>query len=102
MTSSEVESYRRQLLALRDRLNRNVSHLSDEALEDNGGEGSNLSHVPLHLADLGSDSYARDNTLHLLASENQLLEETAAALERIERGAFGQCEQCRGPILPRA
>jgi RNA polymerase-binding transcription factor DksA len=99
MTRSEQEGYRRRLEALRDRLNHSVSHLADEALSTAGGEGgSNLSHVPIHMADLGSDSFEHDNTLSLLANERQILDEIAQALERIERGTFGHCEECGGPI----
>jgi RNA polymerase-binding transcription factor DksA len=103
MTTTELESYRQQLVALLDRLDGDVTHLTDEALHPKGDEpGGNLSHVPLHMADLGTDNYERENTLNLLANEEQLLQEIRAALERIDRGTFGLCEQCGGPILPRA
>src|SRR5437016_6084551 len=103
MTNSELESYRLQLQTLRDRLNGDVSHLTDEALHPGGNDvGGNLSHVPLHMADLGTDNYERENTLHLLANEEQMLGEIKAALERINQGTFGQCEECKGPILPKA
>ena len=38
MTKAELEEYRRQLVALYDRLNGDVSHLADEALHTEGGE----------------------------------------------------------------
>ena len=102
MTSSELEGFRRQLLALRDRLGGDVSHLTDEALHTADEQaGSNLSHVPLHMADLGTDNYERENTLRLLANEGQLLGEINAALERIDKGTFGRCEECGAPIQPR-
>jgi RNA polymerase-binding transcription factor DksA len=99
MTKSEQDNYRQQLGTLRDRLTGDVSHLADEAFQSAGGEGaSNLSHVPLHMADLGSDSFEHDNTLNLLANERMILEEITLALERIDRGTFGRCEECQGPI----
>src|SRR5947199_3248200 len=102
MTGSELEGFRRQLLALHDRLGSDVLHLADEAMHTAGEQtGSNLSHVPLHMADLGTDNYERENTLGLLANEGRLLEEITAALERIQQGTFGRCEECGGPILPR-
>ena len=102
MSNNELEGFRRQLLALRDRLDGDVSHLTDEAMHTADEQaGSNLSHVPLHMADLGTDNYERENTLRLLASEGRLLGEINAALERIDKGAFGRCEECHGPILPR-
>jgi RNA polymerase-binding transcription factor DksA len=102
MTHTEVEAFRRQLLALRERLDGDVSHLTDEALHTAGDQaGSNLSHVPLHMADLGTDNYERENTLRLLANEGRLLQEITSALERIDKGTFGRCEECGGPIVPR-
>ncbi|HYT94599.1 MAG TPA: TraR/DksA C4-type zinc finger protein [Gemmataceae bacterium] len=103
MTKNEVAEYRQQLLALHDRLTGDVSHLTDEALHQGSPDtGGNLSNVPLHMADLGTDNYERENTLHLLANEEHLLGEIKAAVERIDQGTFGLCEDCKGPILPKA
>jgi RNA polymerase-binding transcription factor DksA len=101
MTKHELEGFRQQLQTLRDRLTGDVEHLTDEALRAADDTGGNLSHVPLHMADLGTDNYERENTLHLLANEERLLGEIAAALERINRGTFGTCEECGGSILPK-
>ena len=46
-------------LALRDRLNGDVTHLADEAFRKSDGEsGGNLSHMPIHMADNPLDSVA--------------------------------------------
>jgi RNA polymerase-binding transcription factor DksA len=95
MTGAERESYRRQLQALWDRLTGEVSHLAEEA---RGDGGSDLSHVPLHMADLGSDSFEHDNTMSLLAKEKQLLEEIPQAMQRLDKGDFGRCEVCQQSI----
>ena len=102
MTRAELEGFRQQLLALRERLDGDVAHLTDEAKHTADEQaGSILSHVPLHMADLGTDNYERENTLRLLANEGRLLEEITAALERIQQGTFGRFEECGGPIVPR-
>jgi RNA polymerase-binding transcription factor DksA len=103
MTKSELEAHRRQLLALQNRLNGDIDHLSDEAFRKSGGDASgNLSHMPIHMADLGTDNFEQENTLNLLANEETILAEITAALERIDNGTFGQCEECHGEILPKA
>jgi RNA polymerase-binding transcription factor DksA len=103
MTKAELDGYRRSLISLYERLNGDVSHLADEALNADGeAAGTNLSHMPIHMADLGTDNNERENTLHLLANEEQILTEIRAALERIGQGTFGQCEECNGPILPKS
>ena len=102
MTKAEIQAYRDSLIALRDRHNGDVSHLADEALHRTGGGASgNLSNMPIHMADLGTDNFEQEFTLSLLENEEQLLSEIAAALARIEQGTFGRCEECGGEI-PRA
>jgi len=103
MTKAELEAHRRQLLDLQNRINGDVTHLSDEAFRKSDGEASgNLSHMPIHMADLGTDNFEQENTLNLLANEEQMLAEIAAALDRIDNGTFGRCEECHGEILPKA
>jgi len=103
MTKAELEGYRQLLISLHDRLKGDVSHLTEEALHTDGGEPSNnLSNMPIHMADLGTDNNERENTLHLLANEEQILTEIKAALDRIAQGTFGRCEECKGAILPKS
>src|SRR5438477_3358134 len=99
MTQVDFDGYRQQLLTLRSRLNGDVSHLTDEALRKTGGEASgSLSNTPIHMADLGTDNFEQEFTLGLIQSEEQVLDEIAAALERLKQGTFGRCEECKGPI----
>jgi RNA polymerase-binding transcription factor DksA len=99
MTKTELEAYRQSLLTLRSRVTGDVSHLSDEALRQNQKEASgNLSSMPIHMADIGSDNFEQEFTLNLLANEETVLAEIAGALERIDDGSFGRCEECQAPI----
>jgi DnaK suppressor protein len=100
MTKTELDSYREQLVNLQQRLRGDVSNLANEALRERGGDG-NLSNVPLHMADLGTDNNEQENTLSLLAHEEQQLTAITEALERINQGRFGKCEEC-GTAIPRA
>jgi RNA polymerase-binding transcription factor DksA len=99
MTKPELDSFRQTLQSLRNRLTGDVSHLADEALRAMGGEASgSLSNAPLHMADLGTDNYEQEFTLSLLQNQEQALEEITLALDRIERGTYGRCEECQSPI----
>jgi DnaK suppressor protein len=103
MTKAELDGHRRQLMALRDRINGDVAHLSDEAFRKSDGDASgNLSHMPIHMADLGTDNFEQENTLSLLANEEHMLAEITAALDRIDKGIYGRCEECQGEISPKA
>jgi RNA polymerase-binding transcription factor DksA len=101
MTKSEMEGFRQQLVKLRERLNGDVSSLTEEALGKANSPGGSLSNMPIHMADLGSDNFEQENTLNLLANEQQQLEEIRDAMERIRQGSFGKCESCDA-MIPKA
>ena len=96
MNTTQMKSFREQLLRMSSRLRGDVFDLSEEACHRTGD--GNLSNVPLHPADLGTDAFEQEITFALLESEGQTLAETAAALERIEQETFGQCEECQKDI----
>jgi RNA polymerase-binding protein DksA len=99
---SETNEYRDLLVRLRARLRGDVSQLADEALKRNRQDASgDLSSMPIHMADIGSDNFEQDFTLTLLESEEDTLEKIEAALARIEEGAYGTCENC-GEAIPKA
>lgn len=99
MSNADSETYRQHLLALQRRLRGDVTQLKDEALHRGGGEASgNLSNMPIHMADLGTDNFEQEFTLGLLENEEQLLQEIEAALKRMDQGTFGKCEECQKPI----
>src|SRR5437588_5563007 len=98
MTKSDLKVYRESLITLRERHNGDASHLADEALHRNSQGAGNLSNMPIHMADLGTDNFEQEFTLSLLQNEEQVLDEITAALERVRQGTFGQCEECHGEI----
>jgi RNA polymerase-binding transcription factor DksA len=95
MDRSERNKYRQRLHELGRRLDANVNDLKAEGLRTTGGAASgNLSNAPLHLADLGSDQFEQELTLALLETGQFRLGEIADALDRVEHGTFGICEDC--------
>lgn len=99
MNKAVLDGFRQQLQSLRGRLKGDVTHLADEALRKGGGEASgSLSNMPIHMADLGTDNFEQEFTLSLLENEEQALEEITAALDRIDAGTFGRCEECHKEI----
>src|SRR6266480_6471632 len=102
MTKTDLETFRQSLLNLRARLSGNLSHLAEEALRTTGGENSGgLSNTPNHMADLGTDNFEQEFTLSLIESEEGRMKEINAALDRIEHGGFGRCEECQ-KVIPKA
>ena len=99
LKKSELKAYKERLLALRARLRGDVSTMAEAALHGRGREASgDLSSIPVHMADLGSDNFEQEFTLTLMASEEATLEQIEAALERIEDGVYGICVECEGRI----
>jgi DnaK suppressor protein len=98
MTKADLQAFNTELLALRDRHNGDASHLADEALRRTGGGAANLSNMPIHMADLGTDNFEQEFTLSLMQTEEQLIGEISAALDRIKQGSFGLCEECQESI----
>jgi DnaK suppressor protein len=95
MTKTELEKYRHELLSLARRLQRNVSDVKQEALRETGGAArGNLSNVPTHPADLASDMFEQETAVSVLENQEQILEDTAAALQRVDQGIFGKCIEC--------
>jgi len=95
----ELGPIRDALQSLRSRLRGDLDQLTDEALRrDNAGGTGNLSNVPLHMADVGTDNYDQEFTLGLIENEQGTLELINEALSRMEKGTYGQCVECDEPI----
>ena len=75
----------------------NVTSMETEALRR---DRSDLSNMPIHMADLGTDNYEIENTLGLMDSERKILIEINDALKRIDDGTYGICES-RGEQIPK-
>jgi DnaK suppressor protein len=89
LAPEDVQKFRAMLLAKRSEILENVTNMGDETLRR---VRSDLSSMPLHTADLGSDNYDLENTLGLMESETKILLEIDHALRRIEEGTYGICE----------
>lgn len=99
MKKEEMKVYRERLLSLRSRLRGDVNQLADAALKKNGNEaGGNLSSMPIHMADIGSDNFEQEFSLTLMQTEESTLEAIELALEKIEDGSYGICEECEVKI----
>lgn len=94
MSKTELESYREQLLILQRRVRGDVSHLTGEML----GESSGIAGTHKTSDEFAGDSGDLEVSMSLLANEGQVLEDIAAALERLKSGTFGRCEECNGDI----
>jgi DnaK suppressor protein len=92
---TELDAFRHWLLERRGNLAGNVTKMEDEALRRSRQDASgDLSSMPIHMADMGSDTFEQDFTLGLIENEELELGAIEEALERIDEGTFGVCEEC--------
>ena len=97
LTSAEKKKFKATLLKKLTEILGNVTTMESEALRR---DRSDLSNMPIHMADLGTDSYEIDNIIGLVDSERKILVEVYDALGRIEDGTYGIC-QGRGELIPK-
>jgi len=61
-------------------------------------QDGDISHVPLHMADVGSDNYEQEFTLGLMESERKLVRDIDEAIGRIQDRTYGVCIESGQPI----
>jgi DnaK suppressor protein len=94
-TAAETTSVRTELEGdiqrLAVELSASAKELQDLLRDNVDGAGNDQ-------ADVGSKGLERDAELSLAANQRELLLQTQKALDRLESGAYGQCESCGEPI----
>jgi DnaK suppressor protein len=99
LSAAELKQFRWMLLEKRREILVNVNEFEDEALKKSRLDATgDLSCMPIHMADLGTDNYEQEFALGLMDSERRLLREIDKALERIEKRTYGICEGTGKPI----
>lgn len=102
MRKADMKLYRERLLALRARLRGDVTTMANSALRKTRLDlAGDLSSMPIHMAELGSDNFEQEFTLSLMETEEDTLEAIESALERVEEGVYGTCVECSGVISKR-
>jgi len=99
LTKANVEFFRGLLLQKRKEIFQNVFEIEGEALKKSRLDASgDLSSMPIHMADIGTDNYEQEFALDLMDSERRILHEIDDALQRVEEGVYGVCEGTGQPI----
>jgi len=99
LRSADIEHFKHLLLQKRREILSNVSNIEREALRKSRLDASgDLSSMPIHMADLGTDNFEQEFSLELMDSERRLLVEIEDALARVEGGTYGICEGTGKPI----
>jgi len=97
LNKKDLDHYRSLLLLKRAELVGDLNAMEAQALKSNGGQGS---HMPIHMADVGSDNFDQDFILGMAENERQRLREIDAALKRIEDKTYGVCQMTE-KVIPK-
>jgi DnaK suppressor protein len=102
LSQADLDHFRELLLRKRGEISGNVVEIEGETLKKSRLDASgDLSSMPIHMADLGTDNYEQEFALGLMDGERRILHEIDAALQRIQEGTYGICEGT-GELIPRA
>ena len=94
LTKKQLDYYKALLMEKMVEILGDVSSMEESVFQGSG----ELSSMPVHLADIGTDSYEQEFSLGLMAEERKTLVEIQQALTRIQNGTFGFCEGLGTPI----
>lgn len=97
-TREQLEAFRAALIERRTKLRERMERLSGHAAEDNPSERGEISSLPMHLADLGTETYEQQSDLGFAERDRDAIVAIDRALERIDQGTYGVCEDCGRPI----
>ena len=99
LTKTDIKYYKQLLLDKRREIIGDVNEMGDEALKKSRLDATgDLSSMPIHMADIGTDNYEQEFALGLMDSELKLLRSIDEALQRIEEGTYGICQGTQKPI----
>ncbi len=92
--SGKKKKFYEKLMYARSLIMEQVKFHTDEALnyqKDSAGEKAGMA---THMADLGSDNSRHDLELQLLTEEVDVVEMIEEAIQRLENGEYGNCQDC--------
>ncbi|MBX3470222.1 MAG: TraR/DksA family transcriptional regulator [Planctomycetes bacterium] len=94
VTAEVIEEIKVALVQKKAALSRNINSELDEMRT--AAEGHHLADMD----DLGGDANDEETNYKILEIESAELDQIDYALERIDNGSYGVCEECEKPINP--
>ena len=97
LTKTQIAKFKAQLEALRDSLVQSLKGTTAEVKKPDEATGYSQ-----HQADQGTDDFDRSITLGLTSNDYGILRQIERALQKIEEGTYGICDDTQQEIsLPR-
>lgn len=93
MRKRERDKFRTLLMQIRKDITREIQQDMQEGREGEAGDGRDT-------YDIASDERDREINLLLGDRDRKKLEQVDDALQRLDAGEYGECEECGGEIAP--
>jgi RNA polymerase-binding protein DksA len=98
VTPKQIEKIKDGLVTQRAQLIREATDLEEGAFNTSQSEMSGEASFDEEYADAGSFTFEREKELSISNNIRDLLSKVDHALDRIDRGTYGLCENCGDPI----
>jgi len=98
LSPEELERFKQILLEKRARILGDLQTIHKESPGSRKESSGDLSSMPSHPADVGTDNFEREVVFGLMQNEHKLLREIDEALQRIANGTYGVCVATGKPI----
>lgn len=93
LSPEQLSHFHTLLLQRRVRILRDVDGMQGNNSSVNRQDSTgDLSSMPIHMADIGTDNYEQEFTLGLIESDRKTLIEIDMALTKLKEGTYGICE----------
>ena len=95
MRKTEMKRFEKLLVEMRRQVLGQVNQIERDNMSKSQRDSSgDLSSYSYHMADLASDTFEREFEMSMASHGSETLQEIEDALERIEDGSYGKCEDC--------
>lgn len=99
MKGTTLDRLKEWLLARRKQILGDFNSIRDNSLSRRDDMSGDLSAMPIHMADIGSDNFEKEFACDLIHNEQDELRQIDGALARLADGSFGVCGSC-GKKIP--
>ena len=99
LTKTELAHFKALLIKKYRESVGDVNDIEDGAMHKSRQDAAgDLSSMPIHMADIGSDNFEQEFSLGLMDNERDIVNEVLMAMQRIDEGTYGMCEGTGEPI----
>lgn len=99
MKRNDTNEYHSRILGLLAQLRDDVDRMAGVGAENASIVGGREpTRLPTHMVDIAGDAFDQECEFSLLRTKEEIVQQLEDALDRIDQGTYGICEECCGRI----